>query len=63
MSTRILHLPEGKKSYAVTFELQDPDKTLSDKVIEKNEKNIRRSPQRARRRAEIIATINHGKSI
>lgn len=34
------HLPEGKKSYAVTFELQDPDKTLSDKVIEKTMKKI-----------------------
>lgn len=29
------HLEEGKKSYAVTFGLQDAEKTLSDKVIEK----------------------------
>jgi phenylalanyl-tRNA synthetase beta chain len=28
------NLPEGKKSYAVNFILQDPDKTLNDKAIE-----------------------------
>ena len=27
-------LPEGKKSYAVNFILQDPEKTLNDKAIE-----------------------------
>ncbi|WP_278834042.1 hypothetical protein, partial [Porphyromonas cangingivalis] len=29
------HLPEGKKSYAVSFELQDAEKTLSEGMIEK----------------------------
>ena len=29
------HLPEGKKSYAVNFILQDYDKTLDDKRIDK----------------------------
>ncbi|MDO4770737.1 phenylalanine--tRNA ligase subunit beta [Porphyromonas sp.] len=29
------HLPEGKKSYAVSFELQDAEKTLSEGTIEK----------------------------
>ena len=28
------NLPEGKKSYAVNFILQDPDKTLNDKAID-----------------------------
>ncbi len=28
------HLPPGKKSYAVTFELRDKEKTLSDKTIQ-----------------------------
>ena len=28
-------LPEGKKSYAVSFVLQDEQKTLNDKLIEK----------------------------
>ena len=28
------NLPAGKKSYAVTFTLQDPEKTLADKQIE-----------------------------
>ncbi|MDR1783521.1 MAG: phenylalanine--tRNA ligase subunit beta, partial [Dysgonamonadaceae bacterium] len=28
------NLPEGKKSYAVAFTLQDEDKTLTDKQIE-----------------------------
>lgn len=34
------HLPEGKKSYAVNFELQDPEQTLSDKMIEKTMNKI-----------------------
>ena len=38
------NLEEGKKSYAVNFVLQDPDKTLADKQIEaimsKIEQNI-----------------------
>lgn len=34
------HLPEGKKSYAVAFTLLDPEKTLSDKVIDKAMKKI-----------------------
>lgn len=34
------HLPEGKKSYAVSFELQNPEKTLSDKEIDKVMKKI-----------------------
>lgn len=29
------NIPEGKKSYAVSFILQDPEKTLTDKVIDK----------------------------
>ena len=29
------HLPEGKKSYAVSFVLRDDSKTLNDKQIEK----------------------------
>jgi phenylalanyl-tRNA synthetase beta chain len=29
------HLPEGKKSYAVSFLLRDDSKTLTDKQIEK----------------------------
>lgn len=29
------HLPEGKKSYAVSFELQDTEKTMSEGAIEK----------------------------
>ena len=29
------HLPEGKKSYAVSFLLRDDSKTLNDKQIEK----------------------------
>ena len=29
------NLPEGKKSYAVTFILRDDEKTLADKQIEK----------------------------
>ena len=29
------NLPEGKKSYAVSFTLQDDEKTLNDKQIEK----------------------------
>lgn len=34
------HLPEGKKSYAVAFGLQDTEQTLSDKVIEKTMNKI-----------------------
>lgn len=34
------HLPEGKKSYAVAFGLQDAEQTLSDKVIEKTMNKI-----------------------
>lgn len=34
------HLPEGKKSYAVNFELQDTEQTLSDKMIEKTMNKI-----------------------
>lgn len=34
------HLPEGKKSYAVSFMLQDPGKTLTDKQIEKSMEKI-----------------------
>ena len=29
------NLPEGKKSYAVSFTIQDENKTLTDKEIEK----------------------------
>ena len=29
------HLPKGKKSYAVSFTLQDDRKTLTDKQIDK----------------------------
>lgn len=34
------HLPEGKKSYAVNFGLQDSEKTLSDKVIDQTMNKI-----------------------
>lgn len=34
------HLPEGKKSYAVNFGLQDSEQTLSDKVIDKTMNKI-----------------------
>lgn len=34
------HLPAGKKSYAVAFELRDDDKTLDDKTIDKTMKRI-----------------------
>ena len=34
------NLPEGKKSYAVSFSLQDPEKTLNDKQIEKTMEKI-----------------------
>lgn len=34
------HLPEGKKSYAVAFGLQDSEKTLSDNVIDKTMNKI-----------------------
>lgn len=35
------NLPEGKKSYALTFQLRDNDKTLNDKQIEKTMEKIR----------------------
>ena len=34
------NLPEGKKSYAITFNLQDPEKTLNDKQIDAAVKRI-----------------------
>ena len=34
------NLPEGKKSYAITFSLQDPEKTLNDKQIDAAVKRI-----------------------
>lgn len=37
------HMEAGKKSYAVTFGLQDPEQTLSDKVIEKTMDKIYQS--------------------
>lgn len=40
------HLPPGKKSYAVAFELQDPDKTLSDKTIDSIMNRIQKSLER-----------------
>jgi phenylalanyl-tRNA synthetase beta chain len=36
-------LPEGKKSYAVSFTIQDQNKTLTDKQIEKIMSNLQRS--------------------
>ncbi len=36
------NLPAGKKSYAVSFVLQDPEKTLNDKVIDKTMSAIQR---------------------
>ena len=36
-------LPEGKKSYAVSFVLQDTDKTLNDKQIDKVMSKIQQS--------------------
>ena len=35
MFTKVSKLPDGKKSYAVSFILQDEEKTLNDKQIEK----------------------------
>ncbi len=39
-------LPEGKKSYALSFVLEDKNQTLTDKVIEKTMANIRRQLER-----------------
>ncbi len=36
-------LPEGKKSYAVSFTIQDDNKTLTDKQIEKIMSKLQRS--------------------
>ncbi|MBR4438805.1 MAG: hypothetical protein IKS79_06880, partial [Bacteroidales bacterium] len=27
-------IPQGKKQYAISFHLQDPDKTLTDKAVD-----------------------------
>ena len=35
-------LPEGKKSYALGFTLEDKTQTLNDKVIEKTMNNLQR---------------------
>ncbi|MBR5877523.1 MAG: hypothetical protein IKZ11_03045, partial [Alistipes sp.] len=35
-------LPEGKKSYALGFTLEDKNQTLNDKMIEKTMSNIAR---------------------
>lgn len=37
------NLPEGKKSYAVSFVLQDPEKTLTDKLIDKTMKKLQQT--------------------
>lgn len=37
------NLPSGKKSYAVRFILQDPNRTLEDKVIDKQMANIQKA--------------------
>jgi phenylalanyl-tRNA synthetase beta chain len=37
------NLPEGKKSYAVSFTLQDEEKTLNDKQIESLMQRIQKS--------------------
>jgi phenylalanyl-tRNA synthetase beta chain len=34
------NLEEGKKAYALSFTLQDPEKTLTDKVIDKTMKRL-----------------------
>jgi phenylalanyl-tRNA synthetase beta chain len=39
-------VPEGKKSYAISVLLQDPNKTLNDKIIEKTMSKIFKSIQR-----------------
>ncbi len=39
-------IPEGKKSYALSFVLQDKEKTLTDKVIDKTMKKIQLSIER-----------------
>ncbi len=40
------NLPEGKKSYAVSFQLQDEDKTLNDKQIDKVMQKLQNSFER-----------------
>ena len=40
------NLPEGKKSYAVSFQLQDEDKTLNDKQIDKVMQKLQSSFER-----------------
>ena len=37
------NVPEGKKSYAVSFILQDPEKTLTDKLIDKTMKKLQQT--------------------
>ena len=39
-------IPEGKKSYAMSFMLQDEEKTLTDKIIEKTMRRIQQSLER-----------------
>ena len=41
------NLPEGKKSYAVNFIIQDEEKTLTDKQIDKVMSKIQQNPQNA----------------
>ena len=36
MFTKVKNLPEGKKSYAVSFTLQDEHKTLTDQANRQN---------------------------
>ncbi len=40
------NLPEGKKSYAISMTLQDPEKTLNDKQIEAVMKKVTANLQR-----------------
>ena len=40
------NLPEGKKSYAVNFLIQDEDKTLTDKQIDKVMSKIQQNLQK-----------------
>ena len=40
------NLPEGKKSYAVNFQIQDEEKTLTDKQIDKVMDKIRQNLER-----------------
>jgi phenylalanyl-tRNA synthetase beta chain len=39
-------IPEGKKSYALSFVLQDENKTLTDKIIDKAMKRIQQALER-----------------